>query len=132
MSMHRETTRRRSGRSNELYNARKPRRVRSWACCVLIAVIFAGSLLQIGMLAQLMHQNKQIHNAGVQLQQLRNQVHNAKNALAQYTSAHEIRNRAEKLGMIELTTEEIRRVNVTLTADNSDTNAQTAYSGGNQ
>lgn len=125
------TARRNRGRS-ELYNARKPRRRFNWACCVLIAVIFIGSFAQVYSLACLMKQNGVIRENSAYVRQLRDDVRNAENVLLQHTNINVIRRGATALGMVAADSCEIRHVQVTLSATGSDTNAQTAYGGGNQ
>lgn len=119
---------------NRLYNAPAPRAGRNWACWLLVLVIFAGAFSQIFSLAMLMHQHKQIDAANAQVQYLKNQERNARQALLQYTSDDSIEKRAEALGMIVAESEncEIRRVPVYMAAAVSDTNAQTAFAGGDQ
>lgn len=124
---------RRQVRRGELYNARPTHKPYNWACLVLIAVIFAGSIMQVWQLVNLMGQNKRIAEETAYVRELRDQVRNAENLLLQHTNISVIERAAAKLGMAEVDAEtEIRRVPVILSARNSDTNAQTAYGGGDQ
>lgn len=118
---------------NELYNARKLRpKKRNWAVCVLVAVIFVGMFAQVYSLAQLMGQNKQIAAANASMKQLKAEKQNLEVALNQHKNLKNVEARAEDLGMVPLSADAIRRVPVMMTAQNSDTNAQTANNGGNQ
>lgn len=118
---------------NELYNARKPRaKKRSWACYVLVTVIFVGMFAQVFSLAQLMGQSKQIAAAKASMKQLKAEKQNLEVALNQHKNLKNVEARAEDLGMVPLSADAIRRVPVMMAANDSDTNAQTANNGGNQ
>lgn len=129
MTMQRRNARR-PVRAGELYNARQPKRRRNWACCVLIAVIFVGSVLQVWQLAGLMGQNKRIAEESTYVRTLRDEVRNTQNLILQHTNLEVISREAAKLGMVAVSEDtEIRNVPVAVMAKNSDTNAQTAYGG---
>lgn len=110
--------------------SRRPDRPLNWACCLLIAVIFIGSVLQIWSLTALSGQRKQIETETDNLKVLQDAVHNAENELIRVTNISLIERKAGELGLMKAEDEEIRLVQIVQMAKNSDTNAQTAYSGG--
>ena len=120
---------------NRLYNTPVKRAKVNWACCVLTLVIFVGCFMQIFALSQLMAQKKLITETSEKNYAIEQQVKNARNVLSQYTNEDTVKKQASLLGMVE-TDEidyEIRCVPVhTAANNNSDTNAQTVYNGGNQ
>lgn len=125
---------RRRGSRNQLYNARRERpKKRNWAVCVLVAVIFVGMFAQVSCLAQLMSQSKQIAAAAATVKSLKAEKQNMQVALNQHKNLDNVQAKAEKLGMVPVSADSVRRVPVNLAANNnSNTNAQTANNGENQ